>query len=71
MELETGIGPEELSAPKLETIDDVFALIRTMPDQDRFRALGVFNRLQSKRITVQQAMEELKELFFKNGIYEP
>lgn len=58
-------------APKLGTIDDVFALIRTMPDQDRFRALGIFNRMQTKRISVQQAMEELKELFFKNGIFEP
>ncbi|MBU5672700.1 hypothetical protein [Paenibacillus brevis] len=58
-------------APKFENIDDVFALIRTMPDQDRFRALGVFNRMQNKRITVQQGMEELKDLFFKNGIYEP
>jgi hypothetical protein len=55
--------------PPLETPEDLFALIRTMPDQDRFNFLGIMNRLQKRKITVKQAMEEVKALLFKNGIF--
>lgn len=54
----------------LNSREDLFALLRTMPYQDRFNALGIIRRMQNRKITVQHAMEEFKKLFFKNGIFE-
>ncbi|WP_378107117.1 hypothetical protein [Cohnella cellulosilytica] len=41
-------------------------MIRMMPEQDRFRALGIFHRMQQRRITIQQAMNEFKAILQKS-----
>ncbi|RCX07891.1 hypothetical protein DFR58_14711 [Anaerobacterium chartisolvens] len=53
---------------KLETKGDLFELLRQLPEQERWAAMGVINRLQDGKIDVDKATEEIKQLFLRSGM---
>lgn len=53
---------------KLNTVDDLFAFLRMLPERERWEALKVINKLQKRKIDHIQATAEIKELFLKSGV---
>lgn len=53
---------------KLESPDDLFVLLRQLPEQEKFAALGVLNKMQKGKIDHIQATAELKQLFLRSGL---
>jgi len=60
--------PGEEEKIELETADDLFAFLRRLPEQERWEALKVINRLQKRQIDHVQAAAEIKSLFLKSGV---
>ncbi len=57
-----------MSDIKLETTDDLFKLLRQLPEQERWAAMGAINRLQNGKIDADKATEEIKQLFLRSGM---
>lgn len=53
---------------ELNTVDDLFAFLRMLPERERWEALKVINKLQKRKIDHIQATAEIKELFLKSGV---
>ncbi|MFB5761049.1 hypothetical protein [Paenibacillus medicaginis] len=55
---------------QMDSRDDLMAYLRMLPEQDRFRCLGIIQRMRNGKMSASQGAAQIKELLFKNGIFE-
>lgn len=53
---------------KLDTKEDLFELLRKLPEKEKLMALDVIMRLQDGKIDNKQAADEIEKLFLECGL---